>query len=59
MKTHNVGEIIYNEYVLKLEPDEENMLVEIGQKEIIKNKNECINYAVQFLLNQYMNDGRD
>lgn len=54
MKTKNVGEIKYNEYTLKLEPEEEKMLIEIGQKEIVKNSGECINYAVQFLLEKYM-----
>lgn len=57
MKAQDVGEISYNEYILKLEPEEENILIEMGQREIVKNKNECINYAVQFLLEQYMEEG--
>lgn len=58
MNTQNVGEINYNEYVLRLEPAEENMLIEIGKREIIKNKDECISYAIQFLLEQYMEGDR-
>lgn len=55
MQTKNMGEIKYNEYILKLEPEEENVLIEIGRQEIVKNDSECINYAVQFLLEKYMN----
>lgn len=59
MKTKDIGEITFNEYILKLEPEEENLLIEIGQREIVKNNNECINYAVQFLLEKYMKFGSE
>ena len=49
----------YREYLLELEPEEEEILVELGRNEIVNDKRECINYAVKHLISQYIGIDED
>lgn len=45
------------EYILKLDPEDNEILLELGRSNIIKDENECINYAVKMLIDKHMYDG--
>lgn len=54
MEIKSTNDIQFKEYVVQLEPEDEQVLLEIGREHIIKDKQQCISYAVQKLLEWYM-----
>ena len=56
MELKNSKKREYKEYVLELSPEEEQLLIEIASKQILDDREECINYAVKCLLSDFMGD---
>lgn len=54
IKLDNAHDIKFKGYMIKLEPEEEQILFELGRDKIKKNKTECINYALKYLLTKYL-----
>ena len=59
MKIKSIKNIKYKEYAVKLEPEDEALLLDIGRQNVIKDEQECINYAIQKLLSWYMNGSKE
>lgn len=57
MKLNPIRTVKLKEYIVKLEQEEEQLLLEMGKSNIIKDDNECINYAIKMLIDKHMYDG--
>lgn len=57
MKINQIRTLKLKEYIVKLEQEENDLLLEMGRSNIIKDDNECINYAVKMLIEKHMYDG--
>ena len=57
MKLKPIRTVKLKEYIVKLEQEEEQLLLEMGKSNIIKDDNECINYAIKMLIDKHMYDG--
>jgi hypothetical protein len=56
MKLANEHNILYKEYTLELQEEEEELLLEVARKEIVQDKKELINYAVKRLIREYIDN---
>ena len=57
MKINQIRTLKLKEYIVKLEQEESDLLIEMGRKNIVNDDNECINYAVKMLIDKHMYDG--
>ena len=57
MKINQIRTLKLKEYIVKLEQEENDLLLEMGRNNIVKDDNECINYAVKMLIEKHMYDG--
>ena len=57
MKLDSIRTVNYTEYTIKLEPEESDLLLEIGRSQIVNDESECINYAIKMLIEKHMYDG--
>jgi len=57
MKLKQIRTLKLKEYIVKLEQEESDLLLELGRTNIVKDDNECINYAITMLIDKHMYDG--
>ncbi len=57
MKLKQIRTLKLKEYIVKLEQEENELLLEMGRKGIVEDDNECINYAIKMLIEKHMYDG--
>lgn len=57
MKLKQIRTLKLKEYIVKLEQEENELLLEMGKKGIVNDDNECINYAIKMLIEKHMYDG--
>lgn len=57
MKLKQIRTLKLKEYIVKLEQEENDLLLELGRTNIVKDDNECINYAIKMLIDKHMYDG--
>jgi len=57
MKLNPIRTVKLKEYIVKLEQEESDLLLELGRTNIVKDDNECINYAITMLIDKHMYDG--
>lgn len=54
LKIEELNEVKYKEYRLQLEPEDEALLLEIGRSNIVNDKEKCLDYAIQKLIEWYI-----